>query len=135
MARRGQFRVGRLIAILRWMNDVPHSGSAAEEKRKQLIELFLKRTFEDVEHMRRSVPDLIAGDQAAWQELRFAAQRAAVMAKSLELGILAACAQELAALAEDKFAGKALDAHFLLKVTNAIEVLTIELDRVGSEGA
>jgi hypothetical protein len=115
------------------MNDVSRSGSPAEEKRKQLIKLFLQRTFDDVEHMRRSVPDLIAGDQAAWQELRFAAQRAASMAKSLELGILAACARELAALAEEKFAGIALDAHFLLGVTSAIEVLAIELDRLGSE--
>jgi hypothetical protein len=133
MTRRGQFRLGRFNAILCRMNDVLHLGSTAVEKRKQLIELLLRRTFEDVEYMRRGVPDLIAGDHAAWQELRFAAQRAAGMAQSLELGILAASAQELAALAEEKFGGKALDAHFLLAVTSAIEVLAIEIDRVGSE--
>jgi hypothetical protein len=115
------------------MNDLPRPGSTAEEKRQQLIELFLKRTLEDVEHMRRSIPLLIAADQAAWQELRFTAQRASGMAKSLELGILAACAKELAALADEKFAGKALDAHFLLSVTSAIEVVAIELDRLVKE--
>jgi hypothetical protein len=115
------------------MNDVRASGSTADEKRKQLVELFLQRTLEDVEHMRRSVPELIAADQAAWQGLRFAAQRAAGMAKTLELGLLAACARELAMLADEKFAGKPLDAPFLLAVTSAIEVLGIELDRLSKE--
>ena len=91
------------------MNDVSGSGSTPEQKRKQLVELFLQRTLEDVEHMRRNVPQLIAADQAAWQELRFSAQRAAGMAKTL-------------------------DAPFLLAVTSAIEVLGIELDRLGKEG-
>jgi hypothetical protein len=117
------------------MNDVSGSGSTAEEKRKQLIQLFLQRTLEDVEHMRRNVPQLIAADQAAWQELRFAAQRAAGMAKTMELGLLAACARELAMLADEKFAGKSLDAHFLLTVTSAIEVVGIELDRLVKDGA
>lgn len=116
------------------MNDVRGAGQSAEVKRKQLIELFLKRTLEDVEHMRRSVPQLIAGDQATWQELRFAAQRAAGMAKSLELGVLGACATELTALANERFSGTALDAHFLLSVTSAIEMVAIELDRLGRDG-
>ena len=115
------------------MNDVSGSGSTAEDKRKQLVELFLQRTLEDVEHMRRNVPQLIAADQAAWQELRFAAQRAAGMAKTLDLGVLAACARELATLAEERFGGKTLDAPFLLAVTSAIEVVGIELDRLRRE--
>jgi hypothetical protein len=115
------------------MNDVHGLKSTAEEKRKQLVELFLQRTLEDVEHMRRSVPVLIGADQAAWQELRFSAQRAAGMAKTLELGLLAACARELAALADEKFAGRSLDARFLLAVTSAIEVVGIELDRLKKE--
>ena len=116
------------------MNEDRGSGQSAEEKRKQLIELFLKRTLEDVEHMRRSVPQLIGGDQAAWQELRFAAQRSAGMAKSLELGVLGACAAELVALANEKFAGAALDAHFLMSVTSAIELVAIEVNRLEREG-
>jgi hypothetical protein len=116
------------------MNDVHDSGSTAGEKRKQLVELLLQRTLEDVEHMRRSVPQLIAADQAAWQELRFSAQRAAGMAKTLDLGLLAACARELGQLADEKFSGKPLDAPFLLAVTSAIEVLGIELDRLGKQG-
>ncbi|MEJ0085759.1 MAG: hypothetical protein WDO72_08760 [Pseudomonadota bacterium] len=115
------------------MNEVSGSGSTAEEQRKQLVELFLQRTLEDVEHMRRSVPQLIAADQAAWQELRFAARRAGGMAKTLELGLLAACAKELVALADEKFAGKPLDAPFLLAVTSAIEVVGIELERLAKE--
>ena len=115
------------------MNDIAGSNTSAEEKRKQLVELFLQRTLGDVEHMRRSVPHLIAGDQAAWQELRFTAQRAAGMGKTLDLGVLGACAAELAALAEEKFNGAALDAHFLLSVTSAIEVVGIELDRLANE--
>jgi hypothetical protein len=115
------------------MNDVSGSGSTTEIKRKQLVELFMQRTLEDVEHMRRSVPQLIAGDPSAWQELRFSAQRAAGMARTMELGLLAACAHELVGLADEKFAGKPLDAHFLLSVTSAIEVVGIELDRLMKE--
>jgi len=115
------------------MNDIPRTGSAAEEKRTQLLDMFLRRTLEDVEYMRRSVPELIAGDQAVWQELRFAAQRAAATARNMELGILAACAQELTTLADEKFAGRPLDAQFLLGVTSAIEIVAIELSRLRSE--
>ena len=115
------------------MNDVHSSGSTTEKKRQQLVELFLQRTLEDVEHVRRSVPELIAADQAAWQELRFSAQRAASMARTLELGILEACARELTTLANERFAGKALDADFLLTVTSAIEMVGLELERLLGE--
>jgi len=112
------------------MNEARAPEASADDKRKQLIELFLRRTLGDVEQMRRNVPQLIAGDAAVWQELRFAAQRAAGMAKSLELGILAACATELAGLADEKFAGKPLDAHFLLSATTAVEMVAIEINRL-----
>jgi hypothetical protein len=115
------------------MNDARAPEASADDKRRQLIQLFLQRTLDDVEQMRRNVPQLIAGDAAVWQELRFAAQRAAGMAKSLELGILAGCAAELAGLAEEKFAGAELDAHFLLSATTAIETVAIEINRLYSE--
>jgi hypothetical protein len=57
------------------------------------------------------------------------------MAKSLELGVLGACAAELAALTEEKFAGAALDAHFLLSATTAIEMVAIEVSRLLNEPA
>ena len=107
--------------------------SSADDKRKQLIQLFLQRTLGDVEQMRRNVPQLIAGDVAAWQELRFAAQRAAGMAKSLDLGILAACARELAGIADEKFGGATLDAPLLLSATTAIEMVAIEINRLFAE--
>jgi hypothetical protein len=115
------------------MNDVRRPDTSADEKRRQLIQLFLQRTLGDVEQMRRNVPQLIAGDAATWQELRFAAQRAAGMAKGLELGVLSASAAELAGLAEEKFAGTSLDASFLLSTTTAIEMVAIELNRLFSE--
>jgi hypothetical protein len=112
------------------MNDVRDSDSGADAKRKQLIELFLCRSLGEVEQMRRGVPQLIAGDAATWQEARFNAQRMAGAAKGLELGVLAACATELASLADERFAGAAVDAHFLLSVTTAIEMVAIELHRL-----
>ncbi|HEU4592792.1 MAG TPA: hypothetical protein VFS13_17930 [Steroidobacteraceae bacterium] len=115
------------------MNDTRRPAASADDKRKQLIQLFLQRTLGDVEQMRRNVPQLIAGDPATWQELRFAAQRAAGMAVSLELGILGACAKELADLADQKFSGAALDAQFLLSATTAIEMVAIEIDRLLAE--
>ncbi len=111
------------------MFDVPDSSEDdAQRKRQQLVDLFLRRTQAEVEQMRRSVPALIANDTVAWQELRFHAQRIAGQSDGLDLGVLAACARELARLAGDRFAGVALDADFLLSTTSAIEMLAIELN-------
>ena len=99
----------------------------AAAKRKQLIALFLRRTSAEVEQMRRSVPALIANDTIVWQELRFHAQRICGQAEGLELGVLGACARELARIADERFAGATLDAEFLLAATSAIEMVAIEL--------
>ncbi|HET9863775.1 MAG TPA: hypothetical protein VFP37_10060 [Steroidobacteraceae bacterium] len=107
--------------------------TTAGDKRKQLIRLFLQRTLGDIEQMRRDVPQLIAGQPAAWQELRFASQRAAGMARSFDLEVLANCVADLAALAEQRFAGAALEAQFLWSTTTAIEVAAIEANRLLGE--
>ena len=99
-------------------------------KRKQLTDLFLRRTQAEVEQMRRAVPALIANDTAAWQELRFHAQRIAGQSEGLDLGVLAACARELAKLADERFSGTTLDANFLLSATSAIEMVAIELNEL-----
>jgi len=94
---------------------------------------FIERSLDEVDQMRRSVPQLIRGDAGTWQELRFGAQRMAATAASLELGVLAACAQELAKLTDEKFAGAKLDTHFLFSATSAIEMLAIELSELARE--
>ena len=115
------------------MNEVRDSETGADATRKQLIDLFLRRSVTEVERMRRGVPSLIKGDDAAWREVRFNAQRIAGTAYGLQLGILSASAQELATLADQKSALAAMDAHFLLTVTSAIEMMAIELARLLSE--
>jgi hypothetical protein len=112
------------------MNDVRDPDPSADATRNQLIELFLRRSLSEVEQMRRSVPKLISGDDATWQQVRFNAQRITGTAKGLELGVLAACGNELTALAEERYARARLDAHFLLSVTSAIEMVAIELARL-----
>jgi hypothetical protein len=94
---------------------------------------FIERSLDEVDQMRRCVPQLIKGDAATWQEVRFAAQRIAATATSLEFGVLAACAKELAKLTDERFAGAKLDANFLLSVTSGIEVLAIELNDLARE--
>ena len=117
------------------MNEVRDSEPDADTTRKQLIELFLRRSVTELEQMRRGVPSLIKGDDAAWREVRFNAQRIAGTASALQLGVLNACAKELAALTEERFSRVTLDAHFLLTVTSAIEMVAIELARLLSEPA
>jgi hypothetical protein len=117
------------------MNDVRDSEPGADGTRKQLIDLFLRRSVSEIEQMRRGVPNLIKGDDAAWREVRFNAQRMAGTASGLHLGILSACAGELAALADERFARVAMDAHFLLSVTSAIEMVAIEVTRLLNEPA
>lgn len=112
------------------MNEARDPDNDADAKRKQLIDLFLRRTLAEVEGMRRSVPALIANDTVAWQELRFLAQRIAGQSEGLALGVLGACARELARLADERFAGVMLDAGFLLSATSAIEAVAIELNEL-----
>lgn len=80
--------------------------------------------------MRRDVPALISNDTVAWQELRFHAQRIATEAEGLDLGVLGACARELAKLADERFAGAKLDAKFLLSTTSAMETVALELNEL-----
>lgn len=115
------------------MNDAREPDIDADARRKQLIDLFLRRTLAEVEQMRRSVPALIANDTIAWQELRFYAQRIGGQADGLDLGVLGACARELARLADERFAGANLDANFLLSATSAIEMVAIELNELFSQ--
>ncbi len=110
------------------MNDVREPENA--DARLQLIELFLRRTLAEVEQMRRSVPQLIDGDDGCWRELRFNAQRISGMAQSLDHGVLSACCRELAQLAEERLNRASADAHFLLSVTSAIEMVAIELNEI-----
>ena len=109
------------------MNQAREPDSDADSRRKELVDLFLRRTATEVEQMRRSVPALIANDLTTWQELRFYAQRIAGQSEGLALGVLGACARELAKLADERFTRVALDAEFLLAATSAIEMLAIEL--------
>ena len=92
--------------LVRAMNDVSGSGYTAEEKRKQLVELFLQRTLEDVEHMRRSVP---AADRGRSGRVAGVAFRRATRGGNGEDPGTRACSRraraELAALADEKFAG------------------------------
>jgi hypothetical protein len=115
------------------MNDISAKEEAAE--RAQLIEQFLERSLDEVEQMRRSVPQLIKGDAATWQEVRFCAQRMATNARHFELGVLAACAQELARITDERVAGAKLDEHFLLTATTAIETVALELNQLATPGA
>lgn len=115
------------------MNDVRDPDPSADQTRNELIELFLKRTLSEVERMRRNVPRIIAGDVATWRELWFDAQRITGTAHGLDLDRLSACADELAGFAAGKFAGRAVDAPFLLGVTSAIEMLAIEVNRLCAE--
>jgi hypothetical protein len=110
--------------------DPESSGPERRDARVELIDLFLRRTVAEVEQMRRDVPRLIDGDDGTWRELRLNAQRIGGMAASLELGVLSACAGELAQLAEERFNRANVDAHFLLSVTSAIEMVAIELNEL-----
>ena len=115
------------------MKDIRDTDPGAAAARELLRKQFIERSLDEIDQMRRSVPLLIKGDAATWQEVRFAAQRIAATATSLELGVLAACAQELAKLTDERFAGAKLDANFLLSVTSGIEVLAIELNDLARE--
>ena len=102
----------------------------ADARRKQTIQLFLQRALEEIDEMRRGMAALSSGDARAWQALRMFAQRTADTARSLELGILGACARELAKLTDDQAAGATHDAHFCLLTNSAIEMVAIEINRL-----
>lgn len=105
----------------------------ADAQREQHTAQFLGRALDEVEQMRRCVPQLIKGDVATWQEVRFCAQRLATDAQRLDMGILAACARELAALTDEKFAGANLNEHFLVSVSTGIEAVALELNELAAQ--
>lgn len=115
------------------MNDVRDSDPGAATMRDQHIRQFLGRSLDEVEQMRRSVPQLIKGDSATWQEVRFCAQRMSGSAKQLGYDVLGACADELAKLANERFAGMKVDERFLLGVTTAIEAIALELNQLEAQ--
>lgn len=115
------------------MKDVRDSNPGAAATGDLLRKQFIARSLDEIDHMRRCIPQLIKGDAATWQEVRFSAQRITSTATSLELGVLAACARELVALTDERFAGVQLNEHFLLSVTSGIEILAIELNQLASE--
>jgi hypothetical protein len=111
------------------------SEPAAEEARRRETEQFLLMTVSAIERMRQSVPQLEKGDQATWQELRFASHNLVEKAAKLEVGIVGACAKEIEKLAEEKFAGAVIDDFFMLCATSAIETLSMEVKRLRTEAA
>jgi hypothetical protein len=115
------------------MNAVREPDPVAEAQREQLTAQFVARSIDEIEQMRRSVPQLIKGDPATWQEVRFWAQRMGTLSHGLGLGVLAACARELAALTDERFAGAKLDEFFLMTVTTAIESVALELNSLASQ--
>ena len=115
------------------MKDVRDTNPGAATTREVLRKQFIARSLDEIDQMRRSVPQLIKGDAATWQEVRFGAQRMAATAASLELGVLAACAHELAKLTDERFAGAKLDEHFLLSATSSIEMVAIELSELARQ--
>jgi hypothetical protein len=114
------------------MKDIRDSNSGAAATRDVLVNQFIGRSLDEIDQMRRCVPQLIQGDAATWQEVRFGAQRIAATAASFELGVLAACAEELAHLTDERFAGAKVDEFFLLSVTSAIETVAIELNQLAA---
>jgi hypothetical protein len=115
------------------MEDTGETNPGLAASRGMLRKQFIERSLDEVDQMRRCVPQLIKGDAATWQEVRFAAQRISSTATSLDLGVLAACAHELAKLTDERFAGAKLDANFLLSVTSGIEMVAIELNDLARE--
>jgi hypothetical protein len=114
------------------MNAVRQPDPVADAQREQLTAQFVARSIDEVEQMRRCVPQLIKGDPATWQEVRFCAQRMGALAHNLDLGVLAACARELALLTDERFAGAKLTEHFLMSVTTAIEAVALELNSLAT---
>lgn len=108
------------------MNAVRNDDPDEIERRELLSDQLIARATDEVEKMRRIVPQLVKGDPAAWQEVRFFAQRMAVDARRVALGLLAACARELARITDEKLAGVSLSESLLL-TTTAIETVALEL--------
>jgi hypothetical protein len=97
-----------------------------ERQRKQLDE-FLGDATRDVERMRALVPELEAGDVAAWARVQNMAHNLDARSQALKLGLMNACARELEQLTDERQNGAPLDGFFLQCVISAIETLAIEI--------
>jgi hypothetical protein len=78
--------------------------------------------------MRSMLPELEAGQAAAWERLENIAHNLAARSQLLKLGVLNACARELQQLVEERQRGGTLDTFFLQCVSSAVETIALEVD-------
>jgi hypothetical protein len=104
----------------------PHERETVERERQQL-DGFLGDATRDVERMNALLPQLEAGDGAAWALAENVAHNLAARSSTLKLGVMQACARELVQLVDERRAGAPLDAFFRQCVASAVDALALEI--------
>jgi hypothetical protein len=102
----------------------------AEERRKELARALIRKAMRALLDLRLKSTSLEQGDQATWQETRFFAQELIREAAPLELPLLVACAKEVLAFTEKKFAGEPLFPDLVLYTISALDTVAMELERL-----
>jgi hypothetical protein len=110
------------------MADLRARETVERERNRQQLDELLGDASQDVGRMRGMIPELEAGDPAAWRRLENIAHNLAARSQVLKLGVLNACVRELQRLVAERQAGGALDRFFLQCVSSAVETLAIEID-------
>src|SRR4051812_22608455 len=105
------------------MTDPRDRETAERERRARMLDEFLQDATRDVEHMRISLPELEAGDEAAWNRARNAAHNLAARATVLKLAVLLGCLRELQLLTAERLNGAPIDDFFMQCASSAIETL------------
>lgn len=108
--------------------DLRERESAERERHRQQVDEFLHDARRDVERMRVLLPELEAGDTAAWARVQNLAHNLAARSLALKLGVMNACARELVQLTDEQQNGAPLDDFFRQCVGSAIETLALEID-------
>jgi len=109
------------------MTDPRERETVEREQQQQQLEEFLSDAARDVERMRARVPELDAGNAAAWAHVQNMAHNLGARSQALKLGVMNACARELEQLTVERQNGAPLDGFFLQCVASAIETLAIEI--------
>jgi hypothetical protein len=108
--------------------DLREREAAERERHRQQVDEFLRDATRDVERMRGLLPELEAGDAAAWARVQNLAHNLAARSLALKLGVMNACARELVQLTDEQQNGAPLDDFFRQCVGSAIETLALEVD-------
>jgi hypothetical protein len=104
--------------------------SLEEQKRKEAARKLVDDAAHRLYELRRKTPHLESGDFGAWETADALAREIIRAGAALDLGLLVACAKEVAHFTALRAAGSPLEPDLVLYLLTGLDTLGMELERL-----